>query len=93
MNSIELKEEFEKILQEVIEINGLTPEIAVEVAGLILQELGKDRRAEMLKARLNGNEQKPTVKQLRYLERLGIDVPEGITKREASRLIDEARNN
>ena len=71
----------------------------------LLQEIGKTRRVEMMRARngsVNGNnfggnssqgDQPATTKQLFYLKRLGINPPEGLTKRSASALIDEAREN
>ena len=35
---------------------------------------------------------KPTEKQISYLKKLGIEIPEGISRIDASRLIDEAKN-
>lgn len=58
------------------------------IALAIMQELAKDRRMEEIKA--NGNGSKPTPKQIAYLKRLGVKTSEGITKQEASKLIDEA---
>jgi len=95
MNTQERKEEFREIYEEVAKINGLTTQEAVEVATAILQEAGKDRRAEILRVRFssNGNDsQQATPKQKAYLKSLGIEYKDDITKAEASELIDKARN-
>ena len=55
----------------------------------LLQEIAKDRRVKQM----NGESVfvvPATEKQLKYLKKLGIDVAEGITKDEASQLIDKA---
>ena len=66
---------------------------------MILQEIGKDGRVEKMRgvsdvtvASLDSNgEQLATSKQLGFLKRLGVKVPPGLSKLEASRLIDEAQ--
>ena len=70
-------------------------------AVVILQELNKDRRmASIREERQNGNghssanseqeDQPATEKQLAYLRKLGASPSEGLTKHQASKLIDEA---
>lgn len=95
MNTQERKEEYKEIYEEVAKINGLTTQEAVEISIAILQETGKDRRAELLGARFNsnGNGNSATPKQKSYLNRLGIKYSNNITKTEASELIDKARSS
>ena len=69
-----------------------------EAALVILSELGKDRRVEKMavKSFSNGNgrgyDADATPKQRALLQHLGMPVPAGgLTKAEASRMIDEAR--
>ena len=100
METQEIKEQFKQTLEEVTKINGITTESAVQVATVILQESGKDRRAELLReTRLNNNgfnknnkngNQPATYKQKNALRNFGIKYSNNITKSEASRLIDEA---
>ena len=70
------------------------------VAMGILEQVGKDSRVEKMSGLRNGNrqgtstefgEQTATEKQLGFLRRLGVEIPVGVSKREASRLIDEAQ--
>ena len=70
-----------------------------QIALALLHELGKDRRMDVIRAeRLarnrassNGNgEQGASDKQRSYLKSLGVDVPEGASKAEASKMIDAA---
>jgi len=68
----------------------------VPLAMVILQEIGKDIRQERIGTRehSNGNGDSPaTEKQIAYMRRLGIPIPENVTKKEASRLIDDANGN
>lgn len=91
----EIKSDFHSAFAEVSTIPGLTVTDTIQIAIAVLGEYGKDRRTEMLQARngnSNGSNQKPTEKQISYLKRLGIEVPEGISRIDASRLIDEAKN-
>ena len=70
-----------------------------QTAVAILQEIGKDGRVEKMRgfpetteASLDSNGEQPaTSKQLGFLRRLGVKVPQGISKLEASRLIDDAQ--
>jgi len=61
----------------------------------IVQEVNKDRRmAQIREEREHGfvaeMETEPaTVRQVKFLEKLGVDIPKGLTKQEASSLIDE----
>ncbi len=72
-----------------------------EVAAAIIEQVGKDARCEsLMNGRSNGNghangngDMPATEKQLGYLAKLGVQVPAGVSKREASRLIDEAQSN
>jgi hypothetical protein len=94
MQTQEIKNEFEQILDEVMKINGLSAESATQVATVILQESGKFKRTEMISgSNRNGNDKPVTQKQIKYLQDLGILVKPGMTSKEASRLIDEARSN
>ena len=57
----------------------------------ILSEISKDVRMEQIKEEREGMNGEPaTMKQLQYLKTLGIQVSPGLTKRQASRLIDNA---
>ena len=70
-----------------------------EVALAMLQEIGKDARVERMHGRngqSNGNcvgngDVPPTTKQLGFLRDLGVEIPRGLTKRQASEVIDRAR--
>ena len=46
METTDIKSQFEEILEQVKHINGVSEESATKVATVILQEAGKDRRAE-----------------------------------------------
>ena len=70
----------------------------------IVQEVARDRRSEQIREeRRNGvasngsvntgNGEPATDKQLGYLSTLGVKVPDGLTKKEASALIDAAVGN
>ena len=62
-----------------------------ETARVILQELGKDSRMGKIRDERNGSGPEPaTDSQKRYLKKLGVDVPDALTKKEASALIDSA---
>ncbi|MFC1678740.1 hypothetical protein ACFL2T_00775 [Elusimicrobiota bacterium] len=60
-----------------------------EVALAILAETSKDRRQAEISGRKNPDE--ATESQLDYLKDLGVDVKTGLSKAEASKLIDEAK--
>lgn len=69
------------------------------IAMAIVEQVAKDARIEKMArerqgqdaARAEAGEQPATEKQLSYLEALGVEVRKGLTKQEASRLIDEAQ--
>ena len=103
METIEIKNQFKQILHELQDIDGLPADSVVQVAQVILQEFGKDRRAELIsneKSSNNGNyynnfsseanENEPaTDKQKKALRTFFIDFEEDITKAEASKLLDK----
>ena len=71
-----------------------------EVTAAIIEQIGKDTRCQWLmtsdrsSGNGNGNGDAPaTEKQIGFLKQLGVEAPAGCTKREASRLIDEAQAN
>lgn len=56
----------------------------------ILQEIGKDRRSNQIREeKASVNHELATEKQKRFMKRLGIRFPAGVTKKEASVLLDE----
>lgn len=61
---------------------------AVQVTLAILREVAKDRRMEEI-----ANSDPATEKQKSFMDSLGIRYDRNITKKEASRLIDEALDN
>lgn len=85
----EIRADFHSAFAEVSTIPGLTVSDTIQIAIAVLSEYGKDRRAEMLQN--NRSNQKPTEKQLRYLKSLGVSIPDGISKQEASKLIEQAK--
>ena len=69
-----------------------------EVAVVLVQEIGKDGRVERMRSgasvkaytRLDANGDQPASrKQVGYLKVLNVKVPEGVTKQQASELIDQ----
>jgi hypothetical protein len=74
-------EAFEKARQKVGDDNA---------AAALIQEAAKDRRTNQMQRdrKVSGGEA-ATAKQVDYLVKLGAKVPAGITKLEASELIDE----
>ena len=67
-----------------------------ELASLIVQQIGKDLRTAQIQGASgnsgNSNGDVPaTPKQLAYLKRLGVPFEEGLSKKQASELIDEAK--
>ena len=56
----------------------------------LLQELSKDRRMDEIREEREAKNGEPaTARQLKFLKSLGVKAPSGITKKEASLLIDE----
>ena len=79
--------EFEKYMDAYSEILARVQDKDVALA--ILSEVAKDRRTAEINGK-NGAE-KATQSQLEYLEDLGGEVKSGLTKAEASRLIEKAK--
>jgi len=90
----EVRNEFEQILSEVKNINGVMPESAVQIATAILHESGKFQRTQMLQGsnQNNRNSNQPaTDKQKDYMKKLGIKFSDDITKAQASDEIEKAK--
>ena len=97
MDTTQLKQEFEQILADVVKINGLPLEQATQVATVLLVERNKFQRTEMLSqarqsngyynSQSNGNEP-ASEKQLKALKSFGVSFNEGITKADASKLLE-----
>lgn len=89
--------EFDQILKVITAHRDLSSEPLIEAGAVILQEVGKDRRAEILRdLRFNNrmvNSDAATEKQKSALRRFGIEFSGGITKQEASGLLSEAIEN
>ena len=70
-----------------------------EIAAVILDQLGKDRRVEAMKngaaegesKRVVRGDEPATQKQKDYLAKLQVPFEEGLTRKEASAKIDEAK--
>lgn len=102
METLELKEQFEQVLNELKGIDGLTSETAVQVAQVILHESGKDRRTELLRESKvdyksyqcgqgsSKGSQPATLRQKNALTNFGIKFRDEITKADASELLDTA---
>ena len=98
--SIELKGGDEKMDKELLEkaesylevLDKIKERVSEERTAMsILTEVNKDRRmTEMREERNAENGGTATAKQLAYLKRLGVKTKAGLTKQEASVLIDEA---
>ena len=58
-------------------------------AALIVSEVAKDRRMKRISQQRNSDKEPATVRQKRFMEKLGIDYDEGVSKQQASDLIDE----
>lgn len=60
------------------------------VAIALLSEIRKDQRMEEIKEEREARNNEPaTVKQMKFMDDLGIGYPKNVTKKEASALIDE----
>ncbi len=87
MESIEI-ERLESYVEVYDEIREKTESDSAAVA--ILQEMGKDQRSKQIREeKATVNHEVATEKQKRFMKRLGISCPAGVTKKEASALIDE----
>ncbi len=58
-------------------------------AARILSELAKDVRMEQIREEREVHPEPATTRQLQFMKKLGIEIPPGVSKTEASRLIDE----
>lgn len=86
-----MNEETEKKMNEYMELlNQIKQHVSNEdTAASIVSEIAKDKRVQEMQKNRNGNGSPATQKQKQFMEKLGIDYPENVTKREASKLIDE----
>jgi hypothetical protein len=93
MRTEEIYQQFEQILSDLRGIDGLPSDSVVQVAQVILQESGKDRRAELLQnarssnngdSNKNSNDIPATPRQKNALKRFGVEYRDDITKSEAS---------
>jgi len=55
-----------------------------------LQEIGKDKRSKFFEE--TSNDESATEKQKNYLNDLGVEFEDSITKKEASDLIEQSKN-
>lgn len=70
-----------------------------EAAAAVLNQIGKEMRMRQMFARrddarrvsLSNGDRPASEKQVEYLKRLGVTIPEGLTRKQASNLIDEAK--
>jgi len=59
----------------------------------IMAEIRKDMRMQQIQQRKPSNGATPaTEKQIQYMKRLDVEIPDGLTIQNASRLIDEAKD-
>lgn len=83
-------EKYIELLESILkQLTGVKDKEGVAIA--IMQEVAKDRRMEEIKVERDKNNNGPaTEKQIAYLKKLCIDPEPGITKEQASKLIDAA---
>jgi len=89
-----IKEKVEGYLELLDQINAKTEDATTAI--VLLQEVAKDLRTErMIEEREARKNEPATAKQKKFMDDLGIDFPENLTKQEASKLIEEelGRNN
>ncbi len=60
-----------------------------KLATVLLQEIAKDMRMDRMEKNGNGKDKPATEKQIAYLKSLGVEAKPGLSKREASLLIDQ----
>jgi hypothetical protein len=88
------KEKVADYLEVFNEIKKKTDDSTVAIA--LLSEICKDRRMQEIKEQKEANNnESATERQKRFMKNLGIKIPQGVTKKEASMLIDEelGKNN
>jgi hypothetical protein len=82
-----IKAKLDNYLELLNEIKARVGEEAT--AARILTELAKDVRMEQIREERQVRAEPATAKQLQFMKTLGIEVPAGCSKTEASRLLDE----
>jgi len=90
----EIEERTASYLAMYQQIRAMVPSEAIALA--LLQEIRKDMRMDRMKTERsvsNNGDSPATGSQIAYLEKLGVAVPENLTKKEASQLIDAALGN
>ena len=84
------QEKLDRYLELLDEVRQKTQDERTAVS--LLQEISKDRRMEQMRGEASYNGDAPaTEKQKAYLERLGAVIPEGLTRQQASELIDSTK--
>ena len=86
-----MDEKIKKRLDHYVELlNEVKKHVSNEdTAASMVSEIAKDRRVEMMQKNGNGNGSPATERQKQFMTKLGIDYPDSVTKKEASKLIDE----
>ncbi|MFB6167006.1 MAG: hypothetical protein ABEJ62_01970 [Candidatus Nanohaloarchaea archaeon] len=84
-----------RVYRRLNEDHGFESDTATELAEQVLEEIGKDRRTDTIQQgredlRDTEGPEPATERQKEYLDDLGVEYEEDITKEEASELIDEA---
>jgi hypothetical protein len=83
----DIKAKVEAYLDLLGEIKGRVNDEAT--AARILTEVAKDVRMEQIREEREIHPEAATQRQLQFMKRLGVDIPAGVSKTEASRLIDQ----
>lgn len=84
------KEKLDSYLELLEEIKSRTSDERVSAA--LLGEIAKDKRMEQIRQERNFNGDLPaTEKQVSFLRNLGAAIPENLTRRQASQLIEETK--
>ena len=86
----QIKSDFEQILSEVVRINGISVESAVQVATVILQESGKYNRCPERNEDNGDNSESATQSQKQAMKNLRLVFTENISKADASKQIEQA---
>jgi hypothetical protein len=86
----QIKSDFEQILSEVVKINGISVESAVQVATVILQESGKYNRCPERNEDNGDNCESATQNQKQAMKNLRLVFTENISKADASKQIEQA---
>ncbi|MBN1156820.1 hypothetical protein JXA85_04330 [Candidatus Woesearchaeota archaeon] len=83
----QIKQDFEQILSEVLKINGISVDSAVQVSTVMLQEFGKYNRCPETEE--ESGEEPATESQKKALRNFKLSFSEDISKADASKLISE----